>query len=72
MYQVNGSRYVPLAASGMSDSETPLRLDVEDDDPLEEFEFELFFFVTTTATGIIIANRRTKMPMNIPSQQSKL
>jgi hypothetical protein len=56
----------------MSDSETPLRLDVEDDDPLEEFEFELFFFVTTTATGIIIANRRAKMPMHIPNQKSKL
>ena len=39
-YQVNGSRYVPLAASGMSDSEIPLRFEL-DGVPLSFGELEL-------------------------------
>ena len=69
VYHVNGSRYVPFAASGISDSETPDRPDVEDDPPLdEEFDFELFFLVTTTATGMIIARSKTKMAIPIPNE----
>jgi hypothetical protein len=68
-YQVNGSRYVPLAGSGISDSEVPDKLDGEEP-PFEELDFELFFFTTTTATGIIIARSRSKMPRHIPSQDS--
>jgi hypothetical protein len=68
--QVKGSRYVPLAASGISDSDCPDRLDGEDPPPLEELEPELCFFETTIATGIIIAKRRARIPTHITIQAS--
>jgi len=60
--QVDGSRYVPLAAIGTSDVFTPF----EDVPFPNEPEFELFLLLTTTATGIMIARSRTIIPAAIP------
>ncbi len=59
---VAGSRYVPFAAVG-----TFVVLALPELDVLVAPEPELFLLLTTTATGIMIARRRTMTPAAIPA-----
>ena len=75
-YQVQGSRYVPLAAAGRSVSDIPSKFELEGDPvsfvtavELEPADF--FFWLTTTATIMIIRATTTPIPIQIPGNASQ-
>jgi hypothetical protein len=56
----------------MSFSDIPLRLPFDGVPDSLLFELELFFLLTTTATGIMMIRSRTKIPIPIPEASSQL